>query len=160
MSQIVNQVVEQIVNAGKPFSSTDLARAAGISRQAVHRHLIKRLKNGTLSVTGRARAARYTQVIPLNQRLEVASAGSAYRLSARLLMMDVVAGHVTLDFTGVVELGEEFLEELFLVWAPAHPTVTLQLVHLPASFAPQFFAFAKKQSPLPASGERSARSAR
>ena len=159
MREIVNEALERIVNAGKPFSSTELATAAGITRQAVHRHLSKLLKDGTLSVTGKARAARYQRVTALHQRLEVATAGSAYRLSARLLMMDVEAGHVTLDFTGVVELGEEFLEELFLVWAPAHPQVTLQLVHLPAKFAPQFFAFAKKQLPLPASGERSARSA-
>ncbi len=145
MREIVNQVIERIVNASKPFSSTELATAAGITRQAVHRHLSKLLKDGTLSVTGKARAARYQRVTPLRQRLEVATAGSAYRLSARLLMLDVVSGHVTLDFTGVVELGEEFLEELFLVWAPAHPQVTLQLVHLPAKFAPQFFAFAKKQ---------------
>ncbi|MDP2275413.1 MAG: helix-turn-helix domain-containing protein [Archangium sp.] len=145
MREIVKQAIERIVNEGQPFSSTDLANAAGITRQAVHRHLLKLLKAGTLKVTGKARAARYQRVTQLHQRLEVATAGSAYRLSARLLMMDVEAGHVTLDFTGVVELGEEFLEELFLVWAPAHPQVTLRLVHLPAKFAPQFFDFAKKQ---------------
>lgn len=156
MREIVNEALERIVNAGKPFSSTDLANAAGITRQAVHRHLSKRLQNGTLKVTGKARAARYQRVTALHQRLEVATAGSAYRLSARLLMMDVVAGHVTLDFTGVVELGEEFLEELFLVWAPAHPQVTLQLVHLPAKFAPQFFAFARRAKQQPRREQRRA----
>lgn len=144
MSQIVNQVLKKFIEAGAAFSSADFSKAAGVSRQAVHRHLSRLVKDGTLAVSGKARAARYQKVVPIRQRLEVATAGSSYRLSARLLMMDVVAGHVTLDFTGVVELGEEFLEELFLVWAPAHPRVTLQVVHLPSKFAPQFFAFARR----------------
>lgn len=147
MSAIVNQVLQQLVDSGAAFSSSDLARAAGVSRQAVHRHLTRLVQDGTLVVTGKARAARYQKVVLLRQRLEVATAGSHYRLSARLLMLDVVAGHVTLDFTGVSELGDEFLEELFLVWAPAHPRVTLQVVHLPAKFAPQFFAFARRAAP-------------
>lgn len=143
VSAIVNVVLKKFLESGAPFSSADFSKAAGVSRQAVHRHLSKLVKAGTLAVTGKARAARYQKVVLLRQRLEVATAGSSYRLSARLLMMDVSAGHVTLDFTGVAELGEEFLHELFLVWAPAHPRVTLQVVHLPAKFAPQFFAFAR-----------------
>lgn len=149
MSAIVNQVLQKLVDSGAAFSSSDFARAAGVSRQAVHRHLTRLVQDGTLVVTGKARAARYQKVVLLRQRLEVATAGSHYRLSARLLMLDVVAGHVTLDFTGVSELGDEFLEELFLVWAPAHPRVTLQVVHLPSKFAPQFFAFARRAAPKP-----------
>lgn len=146
MSPIVKAVLKRFLDAGTPFSSADFSRAAGVSRQAVHRHLSKLVQDGTLAVTGKARAARYQKIVYLRQRLEVATAGSTYRLSARLLMMDVQAGHVTLDFTGVTDLGEEFLDELFLVWAPAHPRVTLQVAHLPSKLAPQFFAFAKRAS--------------
>lgn len=144
MPALVNQALQPYLETGAPFSSTDLAKAAGVSRQAVHRVLKKLVADGTLEVTGKARAARYQKVILLRQRLEVATAGTLYRLSARLLMLDVKAGHVTLDFTGVTELGEEFLDELFLVWAPAHPRVTLQVAHLPSKLAPQFFAFARR----------------
>jgi hypothetical protein len=148
VTAIVKAVLKRFLDAGTPFSSAEFSRAAGVSRQAVHRHLSKLVKDGTLAVTGKARAARYQKIIYLRQRLEVATAGSTFRLSARLLMMDVQAGHVTLDFTGIVDLGEEFLEELFLSWAPRHPRVTLQVVHLPAKFAPQFFAFAKRATAI------------
>ncbi|MDX2011538.1 MAG: DUF4325 domain-containing protein, partial [Myxococcaceae bacterium] len=73
----------------------------------------------------------------------VASAGSRYRLSARLLLLDVQPGVVEVDFTGVEDLGDEFLDELFVVLSARHPEVTLKPVHLPARFAPQFFAFAR-----------------
>lgn len=145
MAGIVNEVVERLLARAPRFSSTELAREAGISRQAVHKQLKKALAAGQLVVTGRARAARYGRpAASLRTRLEVASAGSLYRLSARLLLMDVEAGEVTLDFTGVAELGDEFLDELFLVWAPAHPRVTLKVAHLPARLAPAFFDFAKR----------------
>lgn len=146
VSAIVKAVLKKFLDSGAPFSSADFSKAAGVTRQAVHRHLSKLVQDGTLAVTGKARAARYQKVVYLRQRLEVATAGSTFRLSARLLMMDVQAGHVTLDFTGVTDLGEEFLDELFLVWAPAHPRVTLQVVHLPSKLAPQFFAFAKTKA--------------
>lgn len=145
MPQPITDVLERLVNADAPFSSSDFANLAGVSRQAVHRHLKKWVDEGRISVTGKARAARYRRsVVPLHQRVEVATAGSLYRLSARLLLLEVEAREVTLDFTGVTALGEEFLEELFLVWAPAHPKVRLQVAHLPARFAPEFFAFARR----------------
>lgn len=144
MPQPITDVLERLVNADAPFSSADFANMAGVTRQAVHRHLKKWVAEGRLSVTGKARAARYRRrVVPLRQRVEVASAGSLYRLSARLLLLDVEAKEVELDFTGVTALGEEFLDELFLVWAPAHPLTRLKVVHLPARFAPELFAFAK-----------------
>jgi hypothetical protein len=141
---LVNQALKPFLDSGATFSSTEVATAAGVSRQAVHKVLTRLVADGTLEVTGKARAARYQKVILLRQRLEVATAGTTYRLSARLLMLDVKAGHVTLDFTGATDLGDEFLDELFLVWAPAHPRVTLQVVHLPSKLAPQFFAFCKR----------------
>lgn len=145
MAGIVNEVVERLLARAPRFSSTELAREAGISRQAVHKQLKKELAAGRLVVTGRARAARYARpATALRTRLEVASAGSLFRLSARLLLLDVEAGEVTLDFTGVAELGDEFLDELFLAWAPAHPQVTLKVAHLPARLAPAFFDFAKR----------------
>ncbi|MBE2249873.1 MAG: HTH domain-containing protein [Myxococcus sp.] len=146
MSGIVNQTLAQLLEAGAPFGSRQLAALTGVSRQAVHKHLRALVAQGRLVASGRARAVRYTPVTPLRQRVEVASAGSRYRLSARLLMLEVQAGEVTVDFTGVTELGDEFLEELFLVWAPAHPAVTLKVAHLPSKLALAFFAFARRST--------------
>ena len=67
------------------------------------------------------------------ETLEVASSGSLYRLSARLLLQDVNCDELTLDFAGVVELGEEFVEEVFQTWAKAHPLTKLRIVNLDAS---------------------------
>lgn len=144
MARIVNEVVERFIERGSAFSSADVAREAKVTRQAVHKYLQQHVRQGRVSMSGKARAARYTKVVRLRQRVQVATAGSVYRLSARLLLMDVTAGEVTLDFTGVIELGDEFLDEVFLVWAPANPHVTLQVAHLPARLAPGFFAFAKR----------------
>lgn len=150
MSGIVNGALAKLLESGAPFSSRELASLAGVSRQAVHKHLRTLVAQGRLATSGRARAVRYTPVVPLRQRVEVASAGSRYRLSARLLMLDVQAGEVTVDFKGVTELGDEFLDELFLVWAPVHPAVTLKVAHLPSKLALSFFAFARRASATPA----------
>ena len=139
-------IVEKYIESGRPFGSAEVAREAGVTRQAVHKHLKQSVRSGRVLSSGYARARRYTRVIPIRQRVEVATAGSSYRLSARLLLMDVMAGEVTLDFTGVVELGDEFLDEVFNVWAPANPSVQLKVAHLPARLAPAFFAFAKRQA--------------
>ncbi|MBL8949197.1 MAG: DUF4325 domain-containing protein [Myxococcaceae bacterium] len=71
-----------------------------------------------------ARMARTT-------RVEVASAGSYYRLSARLLLDEVDCDVLTLDFNGVEELGDEFIEEVFEKWANAHPFTKLEVLNLP-----------------------------
>ena len=112
--------------------------------------------SGALAAQGRARACRYSRaaaVTPVSRRLEVATAGSLFRLSARLLLDGLTAGEAVLDFTGVVDVGEEFLEEIFVVWAPAHPRVSLRVEHLPSKYAAMLFALARKQQhqlPLPA----------
>ncbi|GEM_PF-3122941 len=144
MRGIVNQVIGQLLSSPVPFSSTDVAKAAGVSRQAAHKQLRHLVKAGRLTMQGNARARRYARVVPLRSRLDVASAGSLYRLSARLLMDDAPAGEITLDFTGVIDIGEEFLDEIFLVWAPAHPLVSLKIAHLPSRFASMLFALARK----------------
>lgn len=146
MRGIVNQVIGQLLSSSRPFSSTEVAVAAGVSRQAAHKQLRNLVRAGTLSMAGNARARRYAKVVPLRSRLDVASAGSLFRLSARLLLDDVGPGEVTLDFTGVVDIGEEFLDEIFLVWAPAHPAVTLRIAHLPSRFASMLFNLARKRS--------------
>ncbi|MDX2014000.1 MAG: hypothetical protein SFW67_27635, partial [Myxococcaceae bacterium] len=122
MRGIVNAVA-RLVEVGAPFSSQLVCERTGASRQAVHKHLRRLVDVGILSVTGKARATRYApasaterpSVRPLVQRVEVASAGSRYRLSARLLLLDVQPGVVEVDFTGVEDLGDEFLDELFVV---------------------------------------------
>lgn len=152
MPRIVNASLAQLMESGAPFSSRDVRAKAGVSRQAVHKHLKVLVARGELKATGKARAVRYTKVVPMAQRVEVASAGSRYRLSARLLMLDVGPGEVTLDFTGVAELGDEFLDELFLVWAPAHPRTTLKVAHLPSSLAKPFFEFARARGAVRSTG--------
>ena len=150
MPGIVTQTIERLLATAPAISTTDVARAAGVSRQAAHKQLRLLVRAGLVSVEGKARASRYSHVAPtpLRTTLEVASAGSLFRLSARLLLDEVEAGEVTLDFTGVVDVGEEFLEEIFAVWAPAHPRVHLRVVHLPARFAPMFMDFARRVTAL------------
>ncbi len=139
MRGIVNQVLERLLESEQQVSSTQLAKAAGISRQAAHKQLRRLVGLGVLGAEGNARACRYRRVaappVQLRTKLDVASAGSVYRLSARLLLDGIESGEVTLNFTGVVDVGEEFLDEVFLVWAPAHPRVSLRVVHLPTQFA-------------------------
>lgn len=150
MRGIVNQVIGQLLSSSsRPFSSTEVAAAAGISRQAAHKQLRNLVRAGTLSMQGNARARRYAKVAQLRTSLDVASAGSMYRLSARLLLDEVGSGEVTLDFTGVVDIGEEFLDEIFVVWAPAHPHVTLRIAHLPSRFAAMLFNLARKNPAAP-----------
>jgi len=148
MSGIVQEVIERLLHASSAFSSTEVAKLAGVSRQAAHKHLARLVRDGTLAVRGKARAARYSRVSALRTKLDVASAGSTFRLSARLLLDGVTAGEVTLDFTGVADVSEEFLEEIFLEWAPANPAVTLKVAHLPARFAPLLFGLARKKGLL------------
>lgn len=148
MSGIVNQVIEHLLETASAISSTEVAHAAGISRQAAHKQLQRRVAEGSLRSSGKARACRYHRAslapLPLRTHLDVASAGSLFRLSARLLLDEAPAGEVTLDFTGVADIGEEFLEEIFLVWAPAHPRVALRVAHLPARFAPMLFDLGRR----------------
>lgn len=70
--------------------------------------------------------------------VEVASAGSLFRLSARLLLADVDdCDELTLDFNGVSQLGEEFVEEVFERWASAHPLTKLRIVNLHEALTPR-----------------------
>jgi hypothetical protein len=64
--------------------------------------------------------------------LDVASAGSLYRLSARLLLADVDADCVALDFSGVMDVGDEFLEEI-KSWSARRPHVRLEKLNVPES---------------------------
>jgi hypothetical protein len=70
------------------------------------------------------------------QRLEVASGGAMFRLSARLLLDGVDADELVLDFGGVEELGDDFLEEVFGKWARKNPKVAIGIVNL----APELIA--------------------
>jgi hypothetical protein len=78
------------------------------------------------------------------QVLEVASAGSLFRLSARLLLSEVVpeATSVVLDFTGVVDVGDEFLEEIFQRWAIDHGAVRLSTENVAPGLQPKVAGYA------------------
>lgn len=151
MPGIVNRTIEVLLESSTTLTTPRVAQAAGVSRQAAHKALRRWVRAGVLVAEGRARACRYRVAASapapqvLRRRLEVASAGSLYRLSARILLDGVEAGDVALDFTGVAELGDEFLDEVFLQWAPRHPRVHLRVEHLPGKFAPQLFALARAQ---------------
>jgi hypothetical protein len=71
------------------------------------------------------------------QTVEVASAGSLFRLSARLLLQDVDCDELTLDFRGVEDLGDEFVEEVFERWAKQHPLTKLRIVNLLPALEPR-----------------------
>jgi hypothetical protein len=182
----VQLTIERLLQTGDELSTRDVAARAGVSRQAAQKQLKAMVAKGTLTVHGKARAAKYKVArrvdalwakvaelsqalmiaappsglhaqaqfaIPLpavtapqfgkivkpppapvvetkRQRLEVASAGALFRLSARLLLDGVEADELTLDFNGVEDLGDEFLEEVFGRWAEAHPDATIQIVNL------------------------------
>lgn len=146
-----NVELERLITSGGWFSSADVSARSGVSRQAVHKHLTRLVAQGALTIRGKARATQYravAEVRALSRRVEVASAGSRFRLSVRLLLLEVDSGVVEVDFTGVDEVTDEFLEELFLVWAPSHPAVTLKPTHLPSRCAASFFAVAKRASGL------------
>jgi HTH domain len=78
---------------------------------------------------------RPANVLPLPRTvtLGVAETGALYRLSARLLLHELEADVVTLDFTGVMEASDEFLEEVFVRWADANPCAVLRAVNVPTA---------------------------
>jgi len=72
---------------------------------------------------------------PTQVTLDVASAGSLFRLSARILLADLEANEALLDFRGVMDIGDEFLEEIFHVWGRAHPGVRLIPINVSPDWA-------------------------
>ena len=78
-------------------------------------------------------SGRPSNVLPMPRavRLGVAETGALYRLSARLLLHELVADVVTLDFTGVMEASEEFLEEVFVRWADSNPWSVVRVENVP-----------------------------
>ncbi|MFZ5468892.1 MAG: STAS-like domain-containing protein [Myxococcota bacterium] len=139
----------------------DVAALTGVSRQAAHKQLRAMVAAGRLVVEGKARAARYRLAsavddsqpallapgsLPLADnppvddspqasrvRLEVASAGAEFRLSARILLCDVTAAELVVDFAGVEDVADEFLDELLVRYAEAHPQVRLEIVNAAAT---------------------------
>ncbi len=80
-------------------------------------------------------------VLPERVHLDVAPAGSLFRLSARFLLADVNARSVVLDFSGVEEVGDEFLEELFQVLPRRQPGLRLEAVNVPVPLRRQVLSF-------------------
>jgi hypothetical protein len=185
--------IERLLDGNSELTTKEVAELAGVSRQAAQKQLKALVKQGRLTVRGKARAARYVPAervdalwkkvaqlghelstgplpsmhaqaqfpitnprptapgrrltippprstapmfelpvddSPKRQRIAVLPFGAQFRLSARLLLTEVDCDEVTLDFEGVAELGEEFLEEVLHVWAEAHPQVAIQIVNL------------------------------
>lgn len=69
----------------------------------------------------------------------VAPAGTLYRLSARMLLAEVDALEVVLDFARVTEVSDEYLEELFVRYPAAHPGVRMRVVRVNESIRSQVF---------------------
>jgi len=165
---MVRDVIDALLSQSKTITTKAVAARAGVSRQAAQKQLKALVADGTLTVEGKARAAKYTKKGPdlwakvhalsealagiieappqptlqhaqarmaRAQRVEVASAGSLYRLSARLLLDDVDCDVLTLDFNGVEDVGEEFVDEIFERWAKAHPLTKIETVNLQEAIA-------------------------
>ena len=62
-ARTVREIVDDLLLTRGAFSSGDLARAAGVSRQAVHRHLKAMIARGELAAEGKGRAARYVSPV-------------------------------------------------------------------------------------------------
>lgn len=71
----------------------------------------------------------------VKQTVAVESAGSLFRLSARLLLSDVDCDELTLDFAQVADVGDEFVEEVFEKWAKEHPLTKVRIVNLAPELA-------------------------
>jgi anti-sigma regulatory factor (Ser/Thr protein kinase) len=57
--QEIGAIVNKLLSAQGSLSSRDVARAAGLTRQAVHRYLRKMVASGELTREGEGRSARY-----------------------------------------------------------------------------------------------------
>ena len=117
------------------------ARAAKYFKREAHPNLWAKVNQLAQALEGIVHPGPLTILQPQarlsrEQRVEVATAGSLYRLSARLLLQDVDCDVLTLDFRGVEDLGEEFVDEIFGRWAPAHPLTMLRIVNLQEALTP------------------------
>lgn len=134
MRGVAVAIIESRLDSGLPISTAEVAQAAGITRQAAHKWLKVMVERGLLECRGKARAARYLRAAPKRTLLAIATIGSSFRLQARLLLSDVPPGGLVLDFLGCSEVTEEFLDEVFLRWAPNHPLVSLEIENFPVQF--------------------------
>lgn len=71
----VEQVIAGLAASGRPFTSRDVSERAGVTRQAVHRHLARLVAEGALVASGRGRATRYSRDQPPRFAARVATAG-------------------------------------------------------------------------------------
>jgi hypothetical protein len=134
MRGVAVAIIEARLDSNVPLSTAEVASAAGISRQAAHKWLKVMVDRGLLEVRGKARAARYVRAAPKRTLLAVATIGASFRLQARLLLTEVPPGGLVLDFLGCEEVTEEFLDEVFIAWAPVHPLVRLEVENFPVRF--------------------------
>lgn len=122
-------------------SSGDVAARAKLSRQAAHRRLSKLAQAGVIVREGAGRTTRYVSrdaaVVRRRYAIGVArtrtvvklfAIGKAFvsRSEARRLMhgLDRFC-EVVLDFAGIDGVGQGFVDEVFRVWAKAHPGTRL-----------------------------------
>jgi hypothetical protein len=134
MRGVAVAIIESMLDSGVPISTHEVAKAAGITRQAAHKWLKVMVDRGLLDSHGKARAARYVRAAPKRTLLAVATIGASFRLQARLMLSDVPPGGLVLDFLGCAEVTEEFLDEVFISWAPLHPLVSLEVENFPVQF--------------------------
>lgn len=61
MTQSLTQTIARYCQSTSgSFTATQLAAVAGVTRQAIHRHLKRLVESGALTATGKGRATRYT----------------------------------------------------------------------------------------------------
>ena len=65
----VKDIVNTFAEQGTDFGSREIIERSGASRQAVHRHLVKLVRDGVLASAGKARATRYRLAVPPDRRV-------------------------------------------------------------------------------------------
>jgi hypothetical protein len=76
--ETTQEVLQRLLRDGRVLSTRDVAEAAGVSRQMAQKLLKERVSRGELTISGRARAARYHPVPVDDPRLERRGARSSH----------------------------------------------------------------------------------
>ena len=69
---VVPDAIDVLAQRGTPFSAGDVARLAGVTRQAAHHHLARMVRAGLLQPLGAGRGARYRRAWEFHRRYPIA----------------------------------------------------------------------------------------
>jgi hypothetical protein len=146
-------IVNGLLAAQGAFQSGELSAAAGITRQATHRHLRDWVAKGRIVQVGQGRGARYLSAaagssneVTLSFGLPGLDEDEAWkqlvsqltpRSEAKRLMASLERfEEVELDFHGVNLVGQGFADEVFRVWTRTHPGTRVTPVRMSPEIEP------------------------